>query len=216
MDRTRDEPEEATVDGCPADGSPADGYPADRYPDDLVAEDRAADGTVLALRPIRVDDDRRLREFHDRLSSGTVYLRFFSFHPHLSDREAERFTHVDYADRLALVAEVDGELVGVGRYDRVAGTEEAEVAFVVADDFQHRGIGHVLLRHLMAAARRRGIRRFVADTLSGNAAMMAVFMDSGFQVTATEAHGTVHVTFPIVDRPATEGGPAGLPGGAGG
>ncbi|HTZ08599.1 MAG TPA: GNAT family N-acetyltransferase, partial [Acidimicrobiales bacterium] len=139
-----------------------------------------ADGTTARLRPITPDDADALRAFHARLSQETIVLRFFGPHPRLSDTEVARFTHVDGTDRVALVAERGGELVAVARYDRSPGSDEAEVAFVVDDRFQGRGLGTILLEHLAAAARPRGVRRFVADTLSENHRMLRVFRDAGF------------------------------------
>ena len=97
--------------------------------------------------------------------------------------EVERFTRVDYVNRLALVAEDNSGLVAVARYDRTPGTAEAEVAFVVADQYQHHGIGTLLLERLAAAAWQRGITAFVATTLAENREMLQVFADSVFQVT---------------------------------
>ena len=94
--------------------------------------------------------------FHDHLSDRSCFLRFFSLHPHLSPKEVERFTHVDYENRLALVALVDDSIIGVGRYDREPESDVAEVAFVVADDYQHHGIGSLLLDEL--AERGEGAR----------------------------------------------------------
>ena len=176
--------------------------PTPRYPAELVADARLVDGTEVRVRPIGPDDEVALRAFHDSLSPSTVYLRFFSLHPHLSDREVDRFTHVDYHDRLALVVEEAGHMIGVGRFDRLVPTDDAEVAFVVADAHQHHGIGHLLLDHLVVAARARGVRRFVADTLAGNSAMLGVFLHSGFDVVVAENRGTVHVSFPITDDAA--------------
>ncbi|HUC05397.1 MAG TPA: GNAT family N-acetyltransferase [Acidimicrobiales bacterium] len=155
------------------------------------------DGLVYRLRPIVPEDAERLVAFHRRLSSHSVYLRFFTFHPELSAKEVERFTHIDYRDRLALVATRDGELMAVGRYDRTAGTEEAEVAFVVADDFQHHGIGSLLLDALADAARAVGITAFKADTLAENRAMLDVFRHAGFPLHTSIEYGTVSVRFPI-------------------
>ena len=112
------------------------------------------------VRPIRPDDAPMLIEFHEHLSPHSCYLRFFSFHPTLSATEVDRFTCVDYKDRLALVAETHDHLIAVGRYDRHVGTPEAEVAFVVADDYQHHGIGSLLLDELVRAARETAPRRF--------------------------------------------------------
>ena len=126
-----------------------------------------------------------------------MYRRFFFVHPRLSAKEVERFTHVDYVDRLALVVELDGRLLAVGRYERLADSKEAEVAFVVADEFQHQGIGTLLLEHLADAALDHGITTFSAQTLADNQAMLDVFMKSGFHVTTTRDYGTIRVQFPI-------------------
>ena len=149
------------------------------------------------LRPIRPDDTDRLVEFHNHLSPRSCYLRFFTFHPTLSPKEVEHFTRVDYFDRLALVAEVDATLIAVARFDRHEGTTEAEVAFVVADDYQHHGIGSLLLDELLSAARERGITTFFADTLSENHAMLDVFLHAGFEVQSDSECGTVYLRFDI-------------------
>ena len=166
------------------------------YPDGWEFDVLASDGAPVHVRPISVDDGDALRRFHATLSSETVYRRFFSPHPVLSDNEVERFTHVDYHDRFALVAVIGTELVAVARYDRTR-PGVAEVAFVVADRHQGRGIGSLLLEQLACAARERGIDRFEADTLVGNNAMRGVFRDAGFDVVTTMADGVLHLEFPI-------------------
>ena len=167
------------------------------YPEALEREVAGADGLRYHVRPIRPDDVSRLVEFHRRLSPHSVYMRFFTFHPTLSDTEVARFTTVDYADRLALVATVDDRLIAVGRFDRAPGQTEAEVAFVVADQYQHHGIGSLLLDELVCAARQRGIEVFKAETLAENSAMLDVFRHAGFAVTSSIEYGTVTLRFPI-------------------
>jgi acyl-CoA synthetase (NDP forming)/GNAT superfamily N-acetyltransferase len=149
------------------------------------------------VRAIRPDDSDRLVAFHGRLSPETVYRRFFGLHPQLSPTELRRFTHVDYHQRLALVAEHAGQLIAVARYERLPGTCDAEVAFVVSDAEQGRGLATLLLEHLAAAARSRGIARFVADTLATNSEMIAVFGRAGFDVVRSHQDGLVRVEFPI-------------------
>lgn len=163
---------------------------------------RIRDGRVVHLRPIRPDDADMLVAFHASLSPQSVYLRFFNFHPVLTPGEVERFTHVDYADRLALVVLAEGRLVAVGRYDRVAGTGEAEVAFVVEDGFQHQGVGTLLADELARAAHARGVREFVADTLAENVVMLAMFHGTGFPVESHFQEGVVKVRYPIEPVPA--------------
>ena len=167
------------------------------YPSDLERDVAGEQSTVYHLRPIRPDDAAGLRAFHHHLAPHSIYLRFFTFHPTLTDAEVERFTCVDYVNRLALVAEIDGRLIAIGRYDSEPGDIEAEVAFVVADEFQHHGIGSLLLDELARAAAARGITTFRAETLCENHTMLEVFRHSGFAVTSTVEYGTVTLRFPI-------------------
>ena len=154
------------------------------------------DGRPVHIRPIRPSDSDGLADFHRSLSQETIYLRFFAPYPELTERDVHRFTHVDYVDRVALVATVADQLVGVGRYDRVA-DGEAEVAFVVHDEHQGRGLGSVLLEHLAAAARERGISRFTAEVLPTNRRMLATFHEAGYEPTARLEDGVVLLSFAI-------------------
>jgi GNAT superfamily N-acetyltransferase len=167
------------------------------YPSDLGALVILSDGTCCSLRPIRPDDAERLVEFHQHLSLRSTYLRFFTVHPTLSAKEVERFTTVDFVDRLAFVVERSGQVIAVGRFDRIAGTSDAEVAFVVADDYQHHGLGSLLLDELARAARARGIETFLAETLCENKAMLDMFHHSGFDVSTKIDYGTVWLRFGI-------------------
>ena len=172
------------------------------YPSELEREARTHDGTVVHVRPIRPDDAARLVAFHSRLSSYSVYLRFFGFHPTLSECEVRRFTTVDYHDHMALIVLAEGRLGAVGRYDRLPGTDEAEVAFVVDDALQHHGLGSLLLDELAQAAWRHGITTFVAYTLAQNADMLRVLGRAGFPVTTNFDGGAVRVRFPIEPVPS--------------
>jgi len=169
------------------------------YPAELESETRIGDGKTLHIRPIRPDDGQVLAAFHNALSDQTVFRRYFYLHPRLSPAEIEHLTHVDYVDRLALVVEDADGLVAVGRYDRLPGTTEAEVAFVVADRYQHQGLGSLLLQQLAGAARERGIEAFTAETMAENRDMIEVFSASGFTVSSSCEWGTVTVHFPIVE-----------------
>ncbi len=174
------------------------------YPSEVAFDAVSVEQFDIRVRAIRPDDAHALVQFHDHLSDRSCYLRFFSLHPHLSPKEVDRFTRVDYRNRLALVAEHDGRLVAVGRYDRRPESAEAEVAFVVADDCQHHGIGSLLLDALADAARERGIATFVADTLEENLTMLRVFTHSGFPITRRYEYGTVSLRFPIALTPSYE------------
>ncbi len=168
------------------------------YPAHLECDVVSSGDLRYHLRPIRPNDAEQLIAFHNHLSQRSCYLRFFSFHPTLSAKEVERFTCVDYLDRLALVAEINGTLIAVARYDRHVGTAEAEVAFVVADEYQHHGIGSLLLDELVLAAREQGISTFLADTLSENHTMLGVFLHAGFEVQTQTEYGTVYLRFDLL------------------
>jgi RimJ/RimL family protein N-acetyltransferase len=140
-----------------------------------------ADGTPVHLREIRPDDADALVAFHEQLSPESIVLRYFGPHPRLSPKEVERLTNVDGVDRFALVAVCDDRIVGVTRYERTPGTDEAEVAFLVADAFQGKRLGTILFEKLTEGARQHGIRRLVADTLAENSRMLGVFRDSGYR-----------------------------------
>lgn len=166
------------------------------YPGHWEADVALRDGSTCHMRPITPQDADRLREFHSKLSAETIYYRFFAPYPELTDRDVKRFTEVDHDSRVALVATVGGHLVGVGRYDRVSDTA-AEIAFTVRDDYQGRGLGSVLLEHLAAAARERGVDRFVAEVLPGNRKMLGTFAAAGYKVAQEMDEGVVRLAFDL-------------------
>ncbi|HEX6057304.1 MAG TPA: bifunctional GNAT family N-acetyltransferase/acetate--CoA ligase family protein [Intrasporangium sp.] len=155
------------------------------------------DGTVAHIRPITPADADRLRKFHNRQSDESIYFRFFAPLRELSDRDVHRFTHVDYHDRVALVAILNEEIVGVGRFDRIHATS-AEVAFNISDHMQGKGIGSVLLEHLAAIAPEVGITRFTAEVLPHNRKMLMVFKDAGYEVSSHIEDGVVGLSFDIL------------------
>src|SRR6476620_3294388 len=155
------------------------------------------DGTVAHIRPIAPDDADGIRQFHSRQSAESIYLRFFAPLRELSDRDVYRFTHVDHHDRVALVATLDGEIIGIGRYDRIE-PGSAEVAFNISDHYQGKGIGSVMLEHLAAIAREQGITRFVAEVLPQNRKMLTVFKEAGYEVKHHIEDGVVEVSFDIL------------------
>jgi RimJ/RimL family protein N-acetyltransferase len=167
------------------------------YPSELARVVVTEHGDILHLRPIRPDDAELLVRFHRGLSPDSIYRRYFSIHPELSDAEVRHLTQVDYVDRFAFIVESGDALVGVGRFDRIPGTTEAEVAFIVADEFQHRGIGLLLLDHLADEAWSLGITEFTAETQADNRSMFGVFQASGFPVKAKLEDEVISARFPI-------------------
>ncbi|MFF0249150.1 bifunctional acetate--CoA ligase family protein/GNAT family N-acetyltransferase [Streptosporangium sandarakinum] len=169
---------------------------AAQYPAHWEADVVLSDGGTAHVRPIHPADADLLRAFYSRLSEESIYFRFFGPRPRLSDREIAWFTNVDYTDRVALIATIGTEMVAVIRYDRID-PAEAEVAFLVEDAHQGRGVASVLLEHLAATARERGISRFVADVLPANQKMMAVLKQAGYTAQSRFADGVVRMTLDL-------------------
>jgi acetyltransferase len=156
------------------------------YPQQYVAPFRMVNGEELCLRPIRPEDEPRMVEFHRTLSEQTVFLRYAGL-MQLSTRVAhERLSRIcfnDYTRELALVAErAGGEILGVGRLTRLRGTGDAEFAILISDAVQKQGLGTELLRRLVDVGRDWGMRRIVADILSGNRPMQAISRKLGFAI----------------------------------
>ncbi len=172
------------------------------------------DGAIVRMRAIRPDDMDRLRRLHGRLSADAIVFRFFRMLPQLSEELAERFTHVDYVNRMALVATVGSgeaeEIIAVVRYDRTD-TTTAEIAFVVRDDWQGKGIATALLYHLAAYGRAHGFTRFVAITMGSNARMIEVLRFAGFPFHMRYVGGDVEASLDITAPPSPPFAPSGSP-----
>jgi protein lysine acetyltransferase len=134
-------------------------------------------GLELLLRPLRPDDKRRIAQAFERLSPETRYRRFFAPLPRLSEQDLRYLTEVDHHDHEALAAvnPENGAIVGVARYVRRDDPTEAEVAVVVGDPWQGRGVATALLQRLVARAREEGIDHFVALVMSDNTDALELF-----------------------------------------
>jgi RimJ/RimL family protein N-acetyltransferase len=167
--------------------------------DSLVVCDDAflSEHIAFIVRPIAPRDAGALVRFHRLLSRRSKTHRYFYPHLDLSDDEVAHLTHVDGRDRVALVVELDDGLIAVGRYDRIDDSTTAEVAFVVADDFQGHGIAPMLLHRLAQLAEPAGIDHFVAEVLAENRAMLRVFQESGFPAELKTERDTVEVRMAI-------------------
>ncbi|NLU81396.1 bifunctional GNAT family N-acetyltransferase/acetate--CoA ligase family protein [Rhodococcus sp. HNM0569] len=173
---------------------------AHTFPKHWVADVLATDGGAVALRPIVPEDADRLIRFHGTLSERTRYLRYFGPYPTMSHKDVVRFTTVDHHDRVAFVMLLGGEIIAVGRYERLRNEgdgKSAEVAFVVADGHQGRGLGPILLEHLAAAAAENGLTKFVAEVLAENRNMVSVFREAGYQVSRSYEGGVLRLEFAI-------------------
>ncbi|MGW1503966.1 bifunctional acetate--CoA ligase family protein/GNAT family N-acetyltransferase [Streptomyces mirabilis] len=175
------------------------------YPSHWEADVVLRDGGTARIRPITVDDAERLVSFYEQVSDESKYYRFFAPYPRLSAKDVHRFTHHDFVDRVGLAATVGGEFIATVRYDRInadgrpasAPADEAEVAFLVQDAHQGRGVASALLEHIAAVARERDIRRFAAEVLPANSKMIKVFTDAGYQQKRHFEDGVVRLEFDL-------------------
>ena len=163
------------------------------YPERWVADVALADGGTVQVRPVRPEDGPLIEAFHGRQSRESIYFRYFSPMPRLSERELRRLTQVDYLDHLTFAALLGGEVIGLAGYDRWGTRDEAEVAFITDDQHHGRGLATVLLEWLVVAAREVGFRALVAQVLPTNRGMLAVFHQAGFEATSTFTDGVVEV-----------------------
>lgn len=169
----------------------APGYPA-HWEADVVLRD----GRTAHLRPITPDDAEALVAFYAEVSDQSKYFRFFAPMPNLSEKDVKRFTNVDHRNRVAFVLTVAERITAVASYELIK-AGEAEVAFLVQDAHQGRGMGQLLLEHLAQAARENGVRRFVAEVLPDNQRMLQVFHEAGYRVSGGWDEGTMHLEFAI-------------------
>jgi Acyl-CoA synthetase (NDP forming) len=175
------------------------------YPAHWEADVVLRDGGTARIRPITVDDAERLVSFYEQVSDESKYYRFFAPYPRLSAKDVHRFTHHDFVDRVGLAATVGGEFIATVRYDRIdaegrpasAPADEAEVAFLVQDAHQGRGVASALLEHIAAVARERDIRRFAAEVLPANNKMIKVFTDAGYTQKRSFEDGVVRLEFDL-------------------
>jgi RimJ/RimL family protein N-acetyltransferase len=180
---------------------------AARYPRDLARTITLKDGFSARIRPIRPDDEPRLADLYERLSRHTAYQRFFTVLRRLPADWYHFFANVDYVRRLALVAEretVAGvQLIGVGRYEPGEEPDTAEVALVVEDGWQGRGLGGILLDAVLTAAETRGIHRFSAYVQADNYRMLRLLATRTQVEDRKTAEGVTGLRFRRVPADAT-------------
>ncbi|MGW1712293.1 bifunctional acetate--CoA ligase family protein/GNAT family N-acetyltransferase [Streptomyces sp. NPDC002156] len=177
---------------------PEDPHAGDSYPEDLERPGLVRTGRSTFVRPIRPEDADRLVAFVGGLSRATLAYRSLGPVVRARDDVIRRGAHVDYLNELALVALAGDEIAGLVRYVRdPEEPEHAEVTFTIRDDHQSEGFGRLLLEHIAAAARARGIRVLEADVLADNTRMINVFLGSGYRIEAGPPGQIIHFEIAI-------------------
>jgi len=166
-----------------------------RYPEELERHDTLRDGTEIFFRPVKPTDEAAISEMLYSLSQSSVRTRYMAQTVAFPHRDVQQLANVDYSQDIAIVGTVPGiageQIVAIAQYYRDPKTQSAEVAFLVQDEWQQKGMGTYLLAYLTQIARRRGVKEFYAKVLPTNKAMLAIFHNSGHKV-RTEFDGEVY------------------------
>lgn len=172
------------------------------YPAELVRHLNLRDGTRVILRPIRPEDRQIEKEFVQKLSDESKYFRFMSALRELNDAMLNRFTQIDYDWEMALIAVVcENALeteIGVARYIVNPNGSSCEFALAVADAWQQRGVGSILLCNLIDAARARGLQTMEGMVMAGNNKMLGLMSALGFGIRSEPGNSSIKlVTKPL-------------------
>lgn len=177
-------------------------------------EETLKNGVRVTIRAIRPDDKKTFFQAYQGLERQTIYLRSFGTRGDPADEELRRWTDVDFVHTVRLVAclpEGEEEKILAGAVyiviDKSTPPEEAEIAFTVEEDYHGLGLGSRLLSHLARIARAAGIRRFLAETLPQNKAMLAVFARSGLPMVRSHREGVVHIRLDLAQHDGQDKAP---------
>jgi acyl-CoA hydrolase/GNAT superfamily N-acetyltransferase len=173
------------------------------YPEHLEEHVTLPDGVEITMRPIRPDDETKIKGMFYSFSEQTKYLRYHGTLKSLPHNRLQVFCNVDYDTEMALVVEIGEtgheEIIGVGRYMTTPAKRSAEMAFVVRDDWQRKGLGSLLFRRLIEVGRKAGLRQFNADVLPENSGMLKIFHRSGLNTETVTEEGVVRVTMKLTE-----------------
>ena len=171
------------------------------YPEQLERWVELKDGSRVFMRPLKLTDEAKLREFFYKLSPASIHYRFFRMIRAMPHEQLQELLRIDYEADMAVVVLTDrgeeGEVVGIAHYLKNPRTNYADSAFLIRDDWQGKRLGPVMLEALATTARQHGIDGFTADVLQENTRMIGVFQKSGFTVESTLDGGVYSLRMPF-------------------
>jgi acyl-CoA hydrolase/GNAT superfamily N-acetyltransferase len=176
-----------------------------QYPEELETYRTTKSGLEILLRPVRISDEHLLKDFFYSLSDTSLYRRFISMRKEMPHERLQEFVVIDYTREMVILAtlqKAEGveEVVGIGQYSIDERTNTAEVAFVVRDDYQGKGIGTELLAYLTYLAKRQGLHGFTAEVLEENRPMLHLFEKMGFDIEKRRAEGVYELKMAFRER----------------
>ena len=174
------------------------------YPEDLERYDTLRDGTEIFFRPVKPTDEPALSEMLYSLSEKSVQTRYFTHTMTFPHKDVQQLTNIDYRHDISIIGvvpSVSGEqIVAIAQYFLDPKTQAAEVAFIVQDEWQQKGMGTFLLDYVTQIAKKRGVKRFYAKVLPANKPMLTIFYNSGYKVN-TEFDGEVYnITYDLTKK----------------
>lgn len=174
------------------------------YPEELEHYDTLRDGTEIFFRPVKPTDEAALSEMLYSLSPTSIRTRYMAQTVAFPHRDVQQLTNIDYTQDISIVGTVPAvsgeQVVAIAQYYLDPKTQAAEVAFLVQDEWQQKGMGRFLLDYLAQIAKQRGVRQFYAKVLPNNKSMLAIFHNSGYEV-KTEFDGDVYsITFDLMEQ----------------
>jgi len=175
-----------------------------RYPEELEHYATLRDGTEIFFRPIKPVDEPALSEMLYSLSEHSVRTRYMTRTVAFPHKDVQQLTNIDYLHNLAIVGVVPGpggeDIVAIAQYFLDPKTQAAEVAFLVQDEWQAKGMGTFLLDYITQVARQRGVKKFYAKVLADNRPMLAIFQNSGYKVNVEFDGDIYNISYDITTK----------------
>lgn len=163
------------------------------YPESLETWRTTKTGLNIMLRPVKITDETLLKDFFYALSEDSMYLRFFSMRRDMPHQRLQEFMVIDYSKKMVILAVLQDKeketIIGLGEYEVNRDMHTAEVAIVVRDEYQNKGVGREILSYLTYLARRQGLLGFTAEVLVENKPMVSLFEKMGFDVEKRREEG---------------------------